>query len=73
MWNQSGTVKKKHENLPGVVQGGYGWSQDRWLQETPRRLMIQKRNVTNTGPQPSSFDPKTSGDEHGAPTNLLDV
>ena len=27
MNNQSGNVKKKHENPPGVVQGGYGWLQ----------------------------------------------
>ena len=35
--------------------------------------LIQKRHVTNAGPQMTSFDPKTSRYLRRTPTDLLDV
>ena len=38
-----------------------------------RPPVLQKRDLIITGPQPTPFDAKTWHDEHGAPTDHLDV
>ena len=45
----------------------------RYVTKTGSKLtyLIQKCDVTKTGPQLTSFDPKTWRDQNGAPTDLL--
>ena len=59
------------------------WTESDWLNHTIQGFLQQhfsvsatsfwskKRDVTNTGPQPTSFGAKTLRHEHGATTDLL--
>ena len=61
-WGNHETNLKNHGNQPKTMRD-----------QSNRPPLIQKRHVTNTGSQPTSIDPKMSRDQHGVPTDLLDV